>query len=203
VVTSVTAGTGLTGGGSGAVTLNVGAGDGIVVNADDVAIDPNIAGTGLAHAAGVLSVNTATGITTSGDNVIHATGDAGDLHTNYAEHDQTETISGSWTFTPQTIFTAGIVVNEGGGSATTDDFRVESTGSTNMFFVDASTNQVGIFTGAPHASATFQVGGTGGGFRLPKLTTTERNALSPTTGLMIYNTTDGEFQGYDGSWKVL
>ena len=39
-ITGVTAGSGLTGGGtSGAVTLNVGAGDGIVVNANDVAVD--------------------------------------------------------------------------------------------------------------------------------------------------------------------
>ena len=44
-ITGVTAGSGLTGGGtSGSVTLNVGAGDGIVVNANDVAID--YAGTG-------------------------------------------------------------------------------------------------------------------------------------------------------------
>jgi len=40
-ITGVTAGSGLTGGGNGpgAVTLNVGAGDGIVVNANDVAVD--------------------------------------------------------------------------------------------------------------------------------------------------------------------
>ena len=44
-ITGVTAGSGLTGGGtSGSVTLNVGAGDGIVVNANDVAVD--YAGTG-------------------------------------------------------------------------------------------------------------------------------------------------------------
>jgi hypothetical protein len=41
-ITSVTAGNGLTGGGtSGAVTLNVGAGTGLVVNANDIALDTN------------------------------------------------------------------------------------------------------------------------------------------------------------------
>ena len=38
-IEGVTAGSGLTGGGSGAVTLNIGAGTGITVNADDVAVN--------------------------------------------------------------------------------------------------------------------------------------------------------------------
>lgn len=44
-IEGVTAGAGLTGGGaSGAVTLDVGAGTGIIVNANDVAIDPTVVG---------------------------------------------------------------------------------------------------------------------------------------------------------------
>lgn len=39
--TSITAGNGLTGGGTGAVTLNIGQGSGIAVNADDVSVDIN------------------------------------------------------------------------------------------------------------------------------------------------------------------
>ena len=34
---------------------------------------------------------------------------------------------------------------------------------------------------------------------LPTLTTTERNALTAVNGMLIYNTTDGKFQGYSGS----
>ena len=57
-IESVTAGTGLTGGGSsGAVTLNVIGGDGITANANDIALSSTVAGDGLAHASGVLSVN--------------------------------------------------------------------------------------------------------------------------------------------------
>ena len=56
-IESVTAGTGLTGGGSsGAVTLNVIGGDGITANANDVALSSTVAGDGLAFSSGVLSV---------------------------------------------------------------------------------------------------------------------------------------------------
>jgi hypothetical protein len=41
-VSSITAGNGLTGGGSGAVTLDVGAGDGITVNANDIAVNSTV-----------------------------------------------------------------------------------------------------------------------------------------------------------------
>ena len=56
-IESVTAGAGLTGGGtSGAVTLNVIGGDGITANANDIALSSSVAGTGLAFSSGVLSV---------------------------------------------------------------------------------------------------------------------------------------------------
>jgi hypothetical protein len=43
---------------------------------------------------------------------------------------------------------------------------------------------------------------TTGAFSPPVLTTTERNALTPTAGMMIYNSTDSKHQGYDGtSWN--
>ena len=57
-ITSVVAGSGLTGGGtSGDVTVNVIGGDGITANANDIALSSTVAGDGLAHASGVLSVN--------------------------------------------------------------------------------------------------------------------------------------------------
>lgn len=41
-------------------------------------------------------------------------------------------------------------------------------------------------------------------FSLPLRTTTQRNALSATNGMMIYNTTDNKFQGYaNGVWVDL
>ena len=57
-ISSVVAGTGLTGGGtSGDVTLNVIGGDGITANANDVALSSTVAGDGLAFSSGVVSVN--------------------------------------------------------------------------------------------------------------------------------------------------
>jgi hypothetical protein len=40
--------------------------------------------------------------------------------------------------------------------------------------------------------------------KLSSMTTTQRNALTPVNGSLIYNTTDGKFQGYQaGSWVNL
>lgn len=54
-------------------------------------------------------------------------------------------------------------------------------------------------------SAMVDIQGTTGGFLCPRLTTTERNAIpSPATGLMIYNTSTGAFNWYNGSgWSVV
>ena len=56
-IEGVTAGNGLTGGGSsGSVTLNVVGGDGITANANDVALSSSVAGDGLSYSSGVLAV---------------------------------------------------------------------------------------------------------------------------------------------------
>lgn len=50
------------------------------------------------------------------------------------------------------------------------------------------------------ASATLDVQGTDGAILLPRLTTTQRDALTPSAGMMIYNTTTSTVQGYTSSW---
>ena len=41
-------------------------------------------------------------------------------------------------------------------------------------------------------------------FTLPRLTTTQRNALTAVNGMIIYNSTDNKFQGYEnGGWANL
>ena len=39
--------------------------------------------------------------------------------------------------------------------------------------------------------------------QLPTLTTTQRDALTAVAGMILYNSTTGTFQGYDGAWKDL
>lgn len=57
----------------------------------------------------------------------------------------------------------------------------------------------------PTASAAFQVNSTTRGFLPPRMTTTERDAItSPAAGLMVYNTTTNKAQCYNGTaWQDL
>lgn len=61
---TLTAGAGLTGGGDITTnrTFNIGQGNGITVNADDVALATTVAGSGLNYAAGVLNIGAGTGM---------------------------------------------------------------------------------------------------------------------------------------------
>ena len=118
--------------------------------------------------------------------------------------------SGNVTFTAATTLalnanTGGtIVVNDGSNNA---DFRVESDGNANMIFVDAGNDKVGI--GMSNPASTLDVTGNvkisgANELLLGSMTTTQRNALSAANGMIIYNSTDNKFQGYEnGSWTNL
>lgn len=116
---SVLAGSGLVTGGvlTSDVTLDVGAGDGINVLTNSIEVDvtdligaglveiatnniglaDSVAGPGLTiDGSKIISVNPGTALEISGDAIIHSTGDNGDLHPNYPEIDQVETITGAW-----------------------------------------------------------------------------------------------------------
>ena len=45
--------------------------------------------------------------------------------------------------------------------------------------------------------------GAGQYFKLPVLTTTERDALKADVGMLCYNSTTGKFNAYDGAWKEM
>jgi len=52
--------------------------------------------------------------------------------------------------------------------------------------------------------AVFKIVNTGATFEMTSMTTTQRNALTASAGMIINNTTDGQIQGYDGtSWNNL
>lgn len=64
---------------------------------------------------------------------------------------------------------------------------------------------VGIGTDTPDDSAVLDLTSTTQGFLLPRMTTVQRDAIgTPATLLLIWNTTDEEFQFWDGnSWESL
>lgn len=67
-----------------------------------------------------------------------------------------------------------------------------------------SDGRVAVNTTSPEASAQFEVASTARGFLPPRLTTTQRDAISsPAAGLVIYNTTTSKLQVYTTSWTDL
>lgn len=62
------------------------------------------------------------------------------------------------------------------------------------------TKSLGIGTSSPEASAVLDLSSTTKGFLIPRMTTTQRDAISsPATGLTIYNTTTSVMNTYNGS----
>ena len=59
-------------------------------------------------------------------------------------------------------------------------------------------SRVGIGTTAPETSALLELNGTTGAFILSRMTTSQRDLLTPVNGMMIYNTTTAKIQGYQG-----
>ena len=60
--------------------------------------------------------------------------------------------------------------------------------------------QVGINT-SPRAYAALEITSTTGALIVPRMTTTQRDAMTPANGMIIYNTTIPAMQGYiAGAW---
>lgn len=99
-------------------------------------------------------------------------------------------------------------VHINGASTSSSEYSLIVTNSNNVTSTPAicaqNDQKVGIGTNSVDSGATLEVDGTTGGILFPRLTTTQRDALTPTNGLMIYNTTTSKFQGYaNGAWVDL
>ena len=96
-ITSVQANNGLTGGATeGDALLSVGAGNGIIVNADDVEVDiSGLAGDGLYNLSGQMNVNTGTGLEISSDDVqLQYEYESGDVYNSkFVNENQSSSIS--------------------------------------------------------------------------------------------------------------
>jgi hypothetical protein len=90
-----------------------------------------------------------------------------------------------------------------GTQATYNGYNFLSQAGTSSFFIKDS-GSVGIGTAAPNASALLDLTSTTGALMLPRMTTTQRDALTAANGMLIYNTTLNKFQGYEGgAWASL
>ena len=83
---------------------------------------------------------------------------------------------------------------------TTDDSTISSTGD----IILSPAHNVGIGTTTPATSAKLDITSTAGALLVPRMTTTQRDALTAVNGMIIYNTTDNQMQGrVNGAWKEL
>lgn len=99
-------------------------------------------------------------------------------------------------------------VGKGWGQDFQQAFEVQNNANTIFGPVNTSDNggkvqifgQTTINQGSPSASAALDIGGTTNGILIPRLTTTQQNAISsPASGLVIYNTDTLGLVDYNGS----
>lgn len=95
-----------------------------------------------------------------------------------------------------------VTINDAGADV---DFRVEGDTAANLIFADASLDAVGINQSTIANSAVLDIASTTKGMLIPRVTTTQRDAISsPATGLLVYNTTTSAFNFYNGSsWAAV
>ena len=94
--------------------------------------------------------------------------------------------------TGNSSFTAGSIMFSDGSNITQDN--------ANLFWDDTN-NRLGIGANSPNSSAILDVSSTSKGVLIPRMTSTQRNAIaSPATGLLIYQTDASTgFYFYNGS----
>lgn len=164
---TVTGGAGLMGGGalSGDITLDIGAGNGITVNANDIQIADTVAGNGLTYTTGVLAVGAGEGITVAADVVALTTpGTLTVATTNAAAGNHTHAVTTS----SNPGAAAAILASTSGGGLTLVNvaattavtapeihaadaagLRIEDDGNNLGVFVEDATGDVGIKTATP------------------------------------------------------
>jgi hypothetical protein len=109
-------------------------------------------------------------------------------------------------------FTTAHLWTTGGTNDDVTDPAIRVANRKVMTFLDAAggpTNAAYTFLDASNHLRTWLAGAlrttlyNSGPFGVPQLNTTERNALTPAVGMVIYNLTDNKFQGYTGTWDNL
>jgi hypothetical protein len=98
-----------------------------------------------------------------------------------------------------------IAIQFSGGRIDADGTYLRIKSSGNLDMINIANNFVGINATSATASAVFQIDSTARGFLKPRMTTTQRDAIStPATGLEVYNITTNTEDYYNGtSWVSL
>ncbi len=147
-ISEVVAGAGLTGGATqGVATLDIGAGTGIIVNADDIEIDfISIVGTGLTQTGGVISTDFSTLSTNLQGNGLTANGSVLDVNVNADSLEIVDdvvrlrnTVTGDRTFADSVIVQGNLTVN---GTAT-------YVNTENLYVVDNTITLNATYSGSP------------------------------------------------------
>lgn len=96
---------------------------------------------------------------------------------------------------------AGLDLAASGASGTINFW----TGGANERATIDENGNVGIGTSSPNAAAALDIVSTTKGFKLPNMSSTQRDAISsPPAGLMIYNSTTNKLNFYNGSaWEAV
>jgi len=151
---------------------------------------------GNASVVGYLNVNTTSNPPAGGLGVIHCYGAA----PGFFFYEQGTTDNNVFF-----VYDAGLMQFQNrtdAGGFTSSPFVFDMTSATNTFRVNSS--RVGIGTDPTNVSAKLEIAGTTGAVLLPRLTTTQQNALTAVNGMIIYNSTTGKFTGYaGGAWVAL
>ena len=155
-ITGVTAGNGLAGGGaSGSVTLNVGAGDGITVNADTIQTDDSYI-LGLLSGGTGITYNSTTGAITTDDSAIDIHSLSGYVANEHIDHSGVSITAGSGLTGGGTI-AASRTINVGAGSYITvaaDTVSVDATSTNTASKVVARDGSGNFAAGTITATAT-------------------------------------------------
>jgi hypothetical protein len=79
-----------------------------------------------------------------------------------------------------------------------------ATTTSSLFTLSHSNQNIGIGTTSPNASALLDVSSTTKGFLPPRMTTTQKNAISsPAAGLVVYDTTLSKLCVYTTAWQTI
>jgi len=189
------------GGSTGALSLAQGTG--ITVSGLTIT---NTGVTSVGGSSGAVSLAAGTGITVSGLTITNSSpGSSQNIFKTISIGDTDAFSATSNTDTLNFAAGSGITITNPTGktvtiaqtSASTPAFYESSTG---IAILQTISNRVGIGVATPDASSILDLTSTSRGFLAPRMTTTQRDAItSPATGLLVYNTTTAQYNFYNGS----